>query len=26
MSGIGIYVLMAILLIWRPEGLRSKGY
>ncbi|MEC4719823.1 branched-chain amino acid ABC transporter permease [Noviherbaspirillum sp. CPCC 100848] len=26
MSGIGIYVVMAILLIWRPEGLRSKGY
>ncbi|NEX62507.1 branched-chain amino acid ABC transporter permease, partial [Noviherbaspirillum sp. 17J57-3] len=25
-SGIGIYVLMAIILIWRPEGLRSKGY
>ena len=26
LSGIGIYVLMAIILIWRPEGLRSKGY
>jgi branched-chain amino acid transport system permease protein len=26
LSGIGIYVLMAIILIWRPEGLKSKGY
>jgi branched-chain amino acid transport system permease protein len=26
LSGIGIYVLMAIILIWRPEGIRSKGY
>jgi branched-chain amino acid transport system permease protein len=26
LSGIGIYVLMAVILIWRPEGLRSKGY
>jgi branched-chain amino acid transport system permease protein len=26
LSGIGVYVLMAIILIWRPEGLRSKGY
>ena len=25
-SGIGVYVLMAIVLIWRPEGLKSKGY
>ncbi|NEX59449.1 branched-chain amino acid ABC transporter permease, partial [Noviherbaspirillum sp. 17J57-3] len=25
-SGIGIYVLMAIILIWRPEGLRNRGY
>ncbi|RJF95606.1 branched-chain amino acid ABC transporter permease [Noviherbaspirillum saxi] len=26
LSGIGIYVLMALILIWRPEGLKSKGY
>jgi branched-chain amino acid transport system permease protein len=26
LSGIGVYVLMAFILIWRPEGLRSKGY
>jgi branched-chain amino acid transport system permease protein len=26
LSGIGIYVLMAVILIWRPEGLKSKGY
>jgi branched-chain amino acid transport system permease protein len=26
LSGIGVYVLMAIILIWRPEGLKSKGY
>jgi branched-chain amino acid transport system permease protein len=26
LSGIGVYVLMAVILIWRPEGLRSKGY
>ena len=25
-SGIGIYVLMALVLIWKPEGLKSKGY
>ena len=25
-SGISIYVLMAVILIWRPEGLKSKGY
>ena len=25
-SGISIYVLMALILIWRPEGLKSKGY
>jgi branched-chain amino acid transport system permease protein len=25
-SGVGIYVLMALILIWRPEGLKSKGY
>ena len=26
LSGIGIYVFMALILIWRPEGLKSKGY
>ncbi|SNT12144.1 amino acid/amide ABC transporter membrane protein 1, HAAT family [Noviherbaspirillum humi] len=26
MSGIGIYLLMAVILIWRPEGLVRKGY
>jgi branched-chain amino acid transport system permease protein len=26
LAGIGVYVLMAVILIWRPEGLRSKGY
>jgi branched-chain amino acid transport system permease protein len=26
LSGIGVYVLMAVILIWRPEGLRSRGY
>jgi branched-chain amino acid transport system permease protein len=26
LSGIGIYILMALILIWRPEGLKSKGY
>jgi branched-chain amino acid transport system permease protein len=25
LSGIGIYVLMAIILIWRPEGLAKRG-
>ena len=25
-SGLSVYLLMAIILIWRPEGLRSKGY
>jgi branched-chain amino acid transport system permease protein len=25
-SGIGIYVLMALILVWRPQGLKSKGY
>ena len=25
-SGMSIYVLMALILIWRPEGLKSKGY
>jgi branched-chain amino acid transport system permease protein len=26
LSGIGVYVLMAVILIWRPQGLRSKGF
>jgi branched-chain amino acid transport system permease protein len=26
LSGIGVYLLMAIILIWRPEGLARKGY
>jgi branched-chain amino acid transport system permease protein len=26
LSGIGVYVLMAIILIWRPQGLRNKGF
>lgn len=25
-SGISVYLLMAAILLWRPEGLRSKGY
>jgi branched-chain amino acid transport system permease protein len=25
-SGVSVYVLMALILIWRPEGLKSKGY
>jgi branched-chain amino acid transport system permease protein len=25
-SGIGIYVLMALILVWRPEGLKGRGY
>ncbi len=25
-SGISVYLLMALILIWRPEGLKSKGY
>ncbi|HUG21475.1 branched-chain amino acid ABC transporter permease [Piscinibacter sp.] len=25
-SGIGVYLLMAIILIWRPEGLMKRGY
>ncbi|ODU09656.1 MAG: ABC transporter permease [Rubrivivax sp. SCN 71-131] len=25
-SGIGVYLLMAIILVWRPEGLMRKGY
>ncbi len=25
-SGIGIYLLMAVILIWRPEGLAKRGY
>jgi branched-chain amino acid transport system permease protein len=26
LSGIGIYVLMAVILIWRPEGLMKRGH
>lgn len=26
MSGLSVYVLMALILIWRPQGLVSKGY
>jgi branched-chain amino acid transport system permease protein len=25
-SGISVYLLMALILIWRPEGLKSRGY
>ena len=25
-SGLSVYVLMALILLWRPEGLKSKGY
>jgi branched-chain amino acid transport system permease protein len=26
LSGIGVYVLMAVILVWRPEGLMRRGY
>jgi branched-chain amino acid transport system permease protein len=26
LSGIGVYLLMAIILVWRPEGLMRRGY
>ena len=26
LSGIGVYLLMAVILIWRPEGLMRRGY
>ena len=26
LSGLSVYLLMALILIWRPEGLKSKGY
>ena len=26
LAGIGVYVLMAVILIWRPQGLRKKGF
>jgi branched-chain amino acid transport system permease protein len=26
LAGIGVYVLMAVILIWRPQGLRNKGF
>jgi branched-chain amino acid transport system permease protein len=25
-SGIGVYLLMAVILVWRPQGLMSRGY
>ena len=25
-SGLSVYLLMAIILVWRPQGLKSKGY
>ncbi|MFZ6645946.1 branched-chain amino acid ABC transporter permease [Undibacterium sp. TJN25] len=25
-SGLSVYLLMAVILIWRPQGLKSKGY
>ncbi|MEO5883167.1 MAG: branched-chain amino acid ABC transporter permease, partial [Caldimonas sp.] len=25
-SGVGIYLLMAIVLVWRPEGLMKRGH
>ena len=25
LSGIGVYLLMAVILIWRPEGLMKRG-
>jgi branched-chain amino acid transport system permease protein len=25
-SGIGVYLLMAVILVWRPEGLMRRGY
>ena len=24
-SGVGVYVLMALVLVWRPEGLMKRG-
>ncbi len=26
LSGIGVYLLMAVVLVWRPEGLMKRGY
>ena len=26
LSGIGVYLLMAIILVWRPEGIMKRGY
>ncbi|HEY2925747.1 branched-chain amino acid ABC transporter permease [Piscinibacter sp.] len=26
LSGIGVYLLMAVILVWRPEGLLKRGY
>ena len=25
-SGVGVYVLMAVVLVWRPEGLMKRGF
>jgi branched-chain amino acid transport system permease protein len=25
-SGVGVYLLMAVILVWRPEGLMKRGY
>ena len=25
-SGIGVYLLMAVILVWRPEGLMKRGH
>jgi branched-chain amino acid transport system permease protein len=25
-SGLSVYLLMALILVWRPQGLKSKGY
>jgi branched-chain amino acid transport system permease protein len=26
LSGIGVYLLMALILIWRPQGLKHRGF
>ena len=25
-SGVGVYLLMAVILVWRPEGLMKRAY
>jgi branched-chain amino acid transport system permease protein len=25
-SGVGVYLLMAVILVWRPEGLFQRGH